>query len=59
MAVLPGPTDDDRYRLLVARGLVRLNAVTTSNLDRLPRYDLPDGVSPLDLLLAERAEDDR
>ena len=47
------------YAPLVAKGLIRLKATTTSDLDQLPRYDVPDDVSPLDLLLAERAEDDR
>lgn len=32
---------------------------TTSDLDRISRYDVPPGVEPLDVLLAERAEEDR
>ncbi|MEV6797018.1 hypothetical protein AB0M91_01570 [Micromonospora rifamycinica] len=43
-----------RYTSLLTRGVIRLKATTTSDLDRLPRYDVPVGVSPLDLLLADR-----
>ena len=43
-----------RYESLVARGVIRLKTTTTNDLDRLPRYDVPAGVSPLDLLLADR-----
>ncbi|MFY1625731.1 hypothetical protein ACN261_08615 [Micromonospora sp. WMMD723] len=43
-----------RYESLVAGGLIRLKATTTNDLDRLPRYDVPAGLSPLDLLLADR-----
>ncbi|WP_433687520.1 hypothetical protein ACQP0I_31225 [Micromonospora carbonacea] len=31
----------------------------TSDIDRLPRYDMPPDVSPLDLLLADREDDER
>ncbi len=57
--LLPGSGTLGRYSPLVAKGLIRLKATTTSDLDRIPRYEVPDEVSPLDLLLAERAEDDR
>jgi hypothetical protein len=43
----------------VAKGLIRLKATTTADLDQLPLYEIPADVSPLDLLLAARAEDDR
>jgi hypothetical protein len=43
----------------VARGLIRLKATTTSDLDSIPQYAVPTDVSPLEILLAERAEDDR
>jgi hypothetical protein len=48
-----------RYAALVARGLIRLKAVTTSDLDSVPQYRMPGEIDPLDALLAERAEDDR
>ena len=38
---------------------MKLKGTTTSDLDRIDEISLPDDVSPLDLLLAERAEDDR
>lgn len=56
--LLPGSITLDRYLPLVARGIIKLKATTTSDLDRIPRYDVPAGVSPLDLLLADRDEDD-
>ncbi|WP_328341143.1 hypothetical protein [Micromonospora sp. NBC_00421] len=43
-----------RYESLVAGGSIRLKATTTNDLDQLPCYDVPAGVSPLDLLLADR-----
>ncbi|HEU4422191.1 MAG TPA: type II toxin-antitoxin system Phd/YefM family antitoxin [Pilimelia sp.] len=57
--LLPGSGGLARYSPLVAKGLIRLKATTTSDLDRLPRYDVPADASPLDVLLAARAEDDR
>ena len=57
--LLPGSGSLGRYAPLVAKGLIKLKATTTSDLDQLPRYDVPDDVSPLDILLTERAEDDR
>jgi antitoxin (DNA-binding transcriptional repressor) of toxin-antitoxin stability system len=57
--LLPGSGTLGRYSPLVARGLIRLKATTTSDLDRIPRYVVPSDASPLDLLLTERAEDDR
>lgn len=57
--LLPGSGTLGRYTPLVAKGIVKLKATTTSDLDRLPHFPVPDDVSPLDLLLAERAEDDR
>lgn len=57
--LLPGSGHLDRYASLVAKGLIRLKATTSSDLDQLPQYDVPAGVSPLDLLLESRAEEDR
>ena len=57
--LLPGSGTLGRYTDLVARGVIRLKATTTSDLQRLPRYRTPEDVSALDLLLAERAEDER
>jgi antitoxin (DNA-binding transcriptional repressor) of toxin-antitoxin stability system len=57
--LLPGSGTLGRYTDLVARGSIRLKATTTSDLERLQRYAAPAGVDPLDILLAERAEDER
>jgi antitoxin (DNA-binding transcriptional repressor) of toxin-antitoxin stability system len=57
--LLPGASGLGRYAPLVARGILRLKATTTGDLDRIPRYGVRADVSPLDLLLADRAEDDR
>lgn len=57
--LLPGSGALGRYADLVAKGVLRLKATTTSDLDRLPRYSTPAEVSALDVLLAERAEDER
>ena len=57
--LLPGAGALGRYTDLVAKGIIRLKATTTSDLDRLPQYSVPTGVSALDVLLAERAEDER
>jgi hypothetical protein len=47
------------YADLVAKGVVRIKDTTTADLRRAPAYDIPDDSSPLDLLLEERAQDDR
>lgn len=57
--LLPGSGALDRYASLIAKGLLRLKATTTDDLDRLPRYAVPAGSDPLEALLAARAEDDR
>ncbi len=57
--LLPGSGTLGRYAELAAKGIIRLKATTTSDLDTIPRYPVPAGVDPLDVLLAERAEDDR
>lgn len=57
--LLPGSGTLGRYSPLVAKGLIRLKATTTSDIDSIRRYAVPAGVSPLDALLAERAEDNR
>ncbi len=57
--LLPGSGTLGRYTPLVAKGLIKLKATTTSDLDRIPQYVMPVDASALDLLLTERAEDDR
>ena len=57
--VVPGSGVLGRYVPLIARGIVRIKPTTTRDLDRLPSYAVPDDVSPLDVLLAEREADDR
>lgn len=57
--LLPGAAALSRYSPLVAKGLIKLAATTTNDLDRLPRYDVPEDVSPLDLLLDAREDDGR
>jgi hypothetical protein len=57
--LLPGSGALGRYTDLVAKGIIRLKATTTSDLDRLPQYLTPVGFSALDVLLAGRAEDER
>ncbi|MFE5029579.1 type II toxin-antitoxin system Phd/YefM family antitoxin [Streptomyces sp. NPDC056656] len=58
--LLPGSGPASRYADLVAQGKIRLKAATTSSLDRLPIWHLPAGApDPVELLLAEREDDDR
>ncbi|HEX6470022.1 MAG TPA: type II toxin-antitoxin system Phd/YefM family antitoxin [Streptosporangiaceae bacterium] len=57
--LLPASGPLNRYSSLVARGIIRLKMTTSSDLDRLRQYDIPADVSPLDILLAEREEDER
>jgi antitoxin (DNA-binding transcriptional repressor) of toxin-antitoxin stability system len=57
--LLPGSGTLGRYSSLVAKGVVRLKATTTSDLDQISRYDVPADSLPLDILLAERADDER
>jgi antitoxin (DNA-binding transcriptional repressor) of toxin-antitoxin stability system len=57
--LLPGSGTLGRYAGLVSKGVIKLKATTTSDLDSIPHYAVPADASPLDLLLAERAEDDR
>ena len=57
--LLPASVAVGRYSPLVAKGVIRLKATTTSNLDRVPHYDVPADTEPLDILLASRDEDDR
>jgi hypothetical protein len=42
---------------LVTKRAIRLAPIV--NRERIPRYEMPPGVSPLDVLLCQRAEDDR
>lgn len=57
--LLPASGPVARYADLVAQGKIRLKAATSADRARLPHYEVPADVSPLDLLLAEREEDDR
>ena len=57
--VVPGSGVLGRYASLIASGTIRIRPTTTRNLSSLPRYEVPEDVSPLDILLAEREADDR
>ena len=57
--VIPGSGVLGRYAPLIARGVIRIKPTTTRDLDQIPSYAVPDDASPLDVLLAERAADDR
>ncbi|MEE1809146.1 type II toxin-antitoxin system Phd/YefM family antitoxin [Streptomyces sp. BE133] len=57
--LLPGTGASERYAPLVAQGQIRLKPATTADLDRLPVCEPAEGVSPLDILLADREDDPR
>jgi len=57
--LLPGGGTLGRYAPLVSKGLIRLKATTTGDLDQVRSYQVPADESPLDVLLADRAEDER
>jgi antitoxin (DNA-binding transcriptional repressor) of toxin-antitoxin stability system len=57
--LLPGGEALARYAPLVTKGLLKLKATTTSDLDRIREVAMAPEASPLDLLLAERADDSR
>ena len=57
--LLPGSGTLGRYAPLVAKGLIKLKATTTSDLDQITEYVTPPDASPLDVLLANRDEDER
>lgn len=57
--LLPASGAFDRYSSLVSKGLIRLKATTTDDLDWLPQYAVPAGADPLEALLTARAEDER
>ena len=57
--LLPGTGTLGRYTDLVTQGIIKLKTTTTDDLRDLPRYEVPEDVSALDVLLAERAEDNR
>jgi hypothetical protein len=57
--LLPRSGTLGRYTSLVARGIVRLKATTTSDLDRVPQYAVPADAPALKTLLAERVDDPR
>ncbi len=57
--VVPGSGVLGQYAPLIARGIIRIRPTTTRDLDRLPRYAVPEDASPLDILLAEREADQR
>lgn len=57
--VVPGSGVLGRYAPLIASGTIRIKPTTSRNLDQIPRYAVPDGVSPLGVLLADRETDSR
>jgi len=57
--VVPGTGVMGRYAPLIAKGMIRVKPTTTRDLDQIPGYAVPEDVSPLDILLAEREADDR
>jgi prevent-host-death family protein len=57
--VVPGSGVLGRYAPLIANGTIRLSPTTTRHLDEIPSFPVPENVSPLDMLLAEREADDR
>lgn len=57
--LLPGSAALSRYSPLVAKGLIKLATTTTSDLDQIPHFDVPEDVSPLDLLLEAREDEGR
>lgn len=57
--VVPGSGVLGRYAPLIASGLIRMRPTTTRDLGRLPDYPVPEGASPLDILLEEREADSR
>jgi antitoxin (DNA-binding transcriptional repressor) of toxin-antitoxin stability system len=57
--VVPGSGILGRYAPLIARGAIRMKPATTKDLDQIPTFTVPDDVSPLEILLAEREADDR
>lgn len=57
--VVPGSGILGRYAPLIAKGIIRIKPTTTGDLDQIPTYAVPEDVSPLDVLLAERQADDR
>ena len=57
--VVPGSGILARYAPLIAKGIIRMKPTTAGDLDQIPTYDVPEGTSPLDVLLAERQADDR
>lgn len=57
--LLPGSGSLNRYAPLVSKGLIKLSAMTTADLDEFPVFEVQGERSPLDVLLAERDEDPR
>ncbi|HEX3489556.1 MAG TPA: type II toxin-antitoxin system prevent-host-death family antitoxin [Streptosporangiaceae bacterium] len=57
--VMPGSGILGRYAPLIARGIIRLKPTTTTDLDQIPSFAVPEDASPLEILLAEREADDR
>lgn len=51
--LVPTAGDMSRYSDLIAKGIVIVPR-TTDHLHEFPRYDIPEGVDPLAILLAER-----
>ena len=57
--VVPGSGILGRYAPLIAKGIIRVKPTTTRDLDQIPSYAVPEDLSPLDILLAEREADSR
>ncbi|MEV6106037.1 type II toxin-antitoxin system prevent-host-death family antitoxin [Streptomyces sp. NPDC051940] len=57
--LLPGSGAAQRYAPLVERGLIRLKATTSADVDQLRSYEPGGGDSPLSILLADREDDPR
>ncbi|TQN28474.1 antitoxin (DNA-binding transcriptional repressor) of toxin-antitoxin stability system [Haloactinospora alba] len=57
--LVPGAGTLGRYSDLVAKGLIKLTSTTTGDLGQLTTFATSGDESPLDVLLAERAEDER
>ncbi|GLZ76258.1 hypothetical protein Afil01_10650 [Actinorhabdospora filicis] len=57
--VRPTTSSASRYAALTADGKLRLAPLTTRDLARFPRIEVPEGVSLLEMLLQEREGDGR
>lgn len=57
--VVPGSGILGRYAPLIVRGVIRPKPTTTTNLDQIPSFAVPEDASPLEILLADREADGR